>query len=225
MVAIAALGSVIGAWAAISAVDSLASNRGPRIVLALAMGSGGFIAYKLWTGSARGKGRLVGAIVAILLALTCGVSAFLLPPTGQSIPRYDSRITSRADGTRFVQWLYDHYEQEVYLKVEVTPGAMTENADPQEMSRPRRIAIKSDVCGSATLGRGELTAGPCIDSDVVLGLYPYRDTPESIDLWWTGGGVGAWTVRGTFIPNQAQGPHMGTFFIGLEERLTDVPPR
>lgn len=205
-------------------LDSLRASWGLRGVAALlgllALGS----AYWVRRTSRPSRTRQLFVTLFVVLALVL-VATATLAPGKNAVPRYDARLNTKADATRFVQWLYDHYETEIYLKVEITPGVMTANGDPQAMSRPRRIAVRSDVCGSATLGSGQLETYECVDSDVVLGVFPFRDQPDSVDLWWTGGGVGAWTLRGTFIPNAAQGPNQGTWYIGLEERLTDVPPR
>jgi hypothetical protein len=53
----------------------------------------------------------------------------------------------------------------------------------------------------------------CTDSDVVLGLYPANANPTSIDLAWSGGGIGAWTLRGFFRPVKASGPQMAVWFL------------
>lgn len=212
---------LIGLLANLDALRGSWGLRAVAIVLACLAVTG---SIWVWRSSQPGRSRALLTAASVVLALTLGVLA-VLAPGRPGIPRYDARLETRDDATKFMQWLYAHYEQEIYLKVEFDPAVLTNNADPQEMTRPRRVAIVSDVCGSATLGSGQLTTYPCVDSDVVLGVFPYRDEPDSVDLSWAGGGVGAWTLRGTFIPNQAQGPQMGTWFVGLEERLTEVPPR
>lgn len=213
-------------------LDSLRNNWGWRALLLLIAVLLLVAAFLLWWRSQPGRARLVLTAVLVVAAIAVGTGAWFVPQ-GES-NTYAARVETRADSTRFVEWLYAHYEQPVDLKVEIAREAASDQADPNAMTQPRRIAIHSDTCGSATLGQDQLVTNLCCPSpgscpgDLVLGLTnPYRDDPSGVDLSWTGGGVGAWTIRGTFVPVAAQGPSSGgVWFIQLEERIPGgAPPR
>ncbi len=143
------------------------------------------------------------------------------PPS--AIARFDGRLETLAEANRFHRFVYDNFERTVYLRVEVTPDVLTANANPAELSVPRRIALRSDVCGSASLGQPLKVYDDCEDADIVYGVMPLGDDPRTVDLSWTGGGIGAWILRGFFRPVEANGPQMGTWYVELETlRREDV---